>query len=156
MQKCDFKWVPSLCKLTFTVWKISKIWRLINAAQYLVSTQAFVCHQASSAGAIRDKDLVAGWFCVNTGGQQLGFIAEIKGHSGQVQRKDLWVPLGEIAEHPATLCTSETAWELRRVLPLKACHSQGRSDTSQRWIGLCFSVIAVLIWKLELFQHWRK
>ena len=51
----------------------------------------------------------SGWqgvFCVNTGGQQLGFIAEIKGHSGQVQHRDLWVPLGEIAEHPTALCTS--------------------------------------------------
>lgn len=44
-----------------------------------------------------------GVFCVNTGGQQLGFIAEIKGHSGQVEGRDLWVLLGEIAEHRVAL-----------------------------------------------------
>lgn len=82
-------------------------------------------------------------FCVNTGGRQLGFIAEIKGHSGQVQPRDLWVPLGEIAEHPAALSTSikvrGTAKEWSCVSLLIACHSWGRSDTSEWWIGLlCF------------------
>ncbi len=47
-------------------------------------------------------------FCVNTGGQQLGFIAEIKDYSGQTQHRDLWVHLSEIAEHPTALHTSET------------------------------------------------
>lgn len=80
-----------------------------------------------------------GVFRVNTGGQQLGFIAEIKGHSGQVQHRDLWVPLGKIAEHPAALSTSikltgttkERDREKERVWFLGAGHSRGRSDISE-------------------------
>lgn len=80
------------------------------------------------------------FFYVNTGGQQLGFIAEMKGNSGQVHRRDLWVPLGEIAEHPAPTppLVHERDWERGRVLQLKACSSQGWLITMMnRLLCLC-------------------
>lgn len=69
------------------------------------------CHQKSLLEQLEPGCWWQGVFCVNTGGQQLGFITEIKGHSGQVQHRDLWVPLGEIVEHPASIKLRETARE---------------------------------------------
>lgn len=156
-----FRQVPRLCKLILIVYgKLATLQDRLMQLNTFRGRGSWSQSLFAIRGRLLERSEAESWwqgvFCVNTGGQQLGFIAEIKGHSGQAQHRDLWLRLGEIAEHPAAPSTSETAGEWRRVSPLEARRSWGRSDTSGWWIGFCVSVIAVLIWKLELLQHWRQ
>ncbi|KAM7393228.1 hypothetical protein PAMA_008058 [Pampus argenteus] len=65
---------------------------------------------------------------VNTGGQQLGFIAEIKGHSGQVQHRDLWVRLGSFTDPSAEGLSRERARERDRSRPHERRHHSSAGE----------------------------